>query len=124
MAFSEESDPAGARKCAEAYQTVMGAIDENVRRTPDERIVKEVVESIKRRVAEMDLIKTRIDARVNVKREYEYYSGKVTDLFHFCIPSLMIGLEMDFSPGDFMYFNYQYYYKSGVPNLFSHADPF
>ncbi len=56
----------------------MGSIDESVRRVPDERMVKEVVENIRKRVAEMDVIKTRIEARVNVKREYEYYSGKVS----------------------------------------------
>ena len=78
VSMISQGDPAGVIRCAEAYDGVMRQVDDNVRKPVDERLVAEVIGSVGTKLAEMSAIKARIDARVSVKREYDYYYTKVT----------------------------------------------
>jgi hypothetical protein len=55
-------------------------IDDSVRKPSDERIVSEVSQSIASKVAEMQVVKSKMDSRINLKREYNHYLGKVRQL--------------------------------------------
>lgn len=78
--ISKEGDAPASRKCAEAYNTVMSGINEAIRKPAEERIASEVILSINAKVKEMDKIKAKIEARIEIKREYEHYFTKVSDI--------------------------------------------